>query len=260
MLTTMYGLVTGSASLLLVTLARLSFSAPLARRTRSRSSTLSLNTIRLTSRSWRTSAVRAKSAVLAAMSSSTAPISPQARMPPLRKNLGTPKPASSERSVEVDCYPGMEVRCDGAQIGRAYPHRTRQHIRGIIERTDARQRIDNRSAIEDDGRGTEGTGERAVPGREAAIGEHPPRNRPRVGLAEHPFHGALPTRRGDVHGVGRHADALLGTDRDRHLAQQCTIALQVHHATVERHREVQRLVEVRLSLEQLDHDLEPVLV
>jgi hypothetical protein len=86
----------GIASLLDVepTCARLSSSAPVLFRTSSSSWTLSLNTIRFTSRSCRTSAVRAKSAVLAIMSSSTAPMRPQASVPPLRKKLRRPTSGS----------------------------------------------------------------------------------------------------------------------------------------------------------------------
>ena len=96
MLTTMYAFVVGTPDPAFdAAVARLSSSAPLLFRTWSRSSTLSLNTMRFTSRSWRTSAVRANSAELATMSNSTAPSRPQASSPPLRKNLIIPIPASS---------------------------------------------------------------------------------------------------------------------------------------------------------------------
>ncbi len=92
MLMTRYGRLDGMASLAdaLAIDDRLSSSAPVLFRTSSSSCRLSLNTMRLTSRSCRTRAVRANSAVLAAMSSRIAPMSPHAIFPPLRKKLSIP--------------------------------------------------------------------------------------------------------------------------------------------------------------------------
>ena len=70
--------------------ARLSSRAPVLFRTSSSSWRLSLNTMRLTSRSWRTRAVRANNAVLASMSSTIAPTRLHAILPPLRKKFSIP--------------------------------------------------------------------------------------------------------------------------------------------------------------------------
>src|ERR1035437_5470140 len=144
MLTTMYGLLLATGSAIAPTWTTLSWRAPLLFRTASSRWRLSLNTMRLTPRSGRTSAVRANGAVLPAMSSRTPPINPQARTPPLRKNLDMPI-ATPSPAVEVHCYPGLQIRCDRLEIGGARANCARQHIRRIVQRPDARQRIDHRS-------------------------------------------------------------------------------------------------------------------
>src|SRR6478752_4359214 len=142
MLTTMYGRLSAASVLSTRICFSVSVDAPTLRLMPSRTSRLSLNTIRETSRSYRAFTVDERRSTLAAATINTAPMRIHAARPPLTKNPA-PFPAMVVSSslqglraldpslVQIYQHARRQVRRDRAEVLRARPDCARKHIRRI---------------------------------------------------------------------------------------------------------------------------------